>query len=355
MTTLNSNDKSAKSGKAKTGILALLAIIAVAGLVFVSTQMTAEQGSEASATEETASADPSAASETQPAAGEETAEAAPAAEGEAAAAADPKVGTTEVKPGNPVVAKVGDQEITRVDVFNFITQLPPNMRQLPVEQLYPLALEQVINGKLVEGKIDSDKLAQDPEVLKQIEMAKTQIIRSTFIQQEVDKQLTEDKLKAAYDKMVAEFPKTEEAKAAHILVEDEAKAKEIITKLNDGGDFAALAKENSKDATAANGGDLGYFAKTDVVKEFGDAAFGLEKGAYTKEPVKSQFGFHVIKLEDKRTRKPPEFEQAKPMIEGNLRREILDEIVEGWRNDAKIERFDINGDPVKEGDKAKTE
>jgi peptidyl-prolyl cis-trans isomerase C len=355
MKNTNSTSGKSKGGNTKTIALAILGIAAVVGLGFLSTQMSSGMVEE-NATEVSAASESGVAADTQPAAGEET-KTADATESPQAGSETPDAAKApmEVKPGNPVVARVNDKEITRVDVLNFIAQLPANMKQMPIEQLYPLALEQVVNGKLVEGKIDSEKLAADPEVVKQIDQAKSQIIRSVFIQQEVEKQLTEDKLKAGYDKFVKEFPKTEEAKAAHILVDDEAKAKEIIAKLNDGGDFATLAKENSKDATAKNGGDLGFFAQGDVVKEFGDAAFALENGAYTKEPVKTQFGFHVIKLESKQMRKPPEFEQAKPMIEGNLRREILDGIVQGWRDAAKIERFDINGDPVKEDAKPKTE
>ena len=138
----------------------------------------------------------------------------------------------------------------------------------------------------------------------------------------------------------------QEAKASHILVADEAKAKELIKQLNDGASFEELAKENSTDNTAEKGGDLGYFAQTDVVPEFGDAAFALSPGEITKEPIQSQFGYHIIKLAEKRQRPPAEFEEAKPFLEAQIRSAVLQGILNGWRKDSDVETFDINGDPI---------
>ncbi|MCD8526323.1 MAG: peptidylprolyl isomerase [Alphaproteobacteria bacterium] len=229
---------------------------------------------------------------------------------EPAAGTAPDAAATEaqnsVSPGNPVVAKVGDMEVTRLDVFNFIRELPENVRSMPVNQLYPLALDQVINNKIVNEKAGKANLADNAEVQKQLAEAKEQIIRSVFIQQELDKRITDDKLKAAYDKYVKELPKVEEVKARHILVKDEAKAKELIEKIKGGASFEELAKENSTDGTAAQGGELGYFAKASVVPEFGEAAFSLKPGTMSETPVKTQFGYHVIQVEDKRMRPAPD-------------------------------------------------
>ncbi|MGH1399060.1 MAG: peptidylprolyl isomerase [Alphaproteobacteria bacterium] len=259
---------------------------------------------------------------------------------EAAVPAEPEI---VIEPGNPVVAKVNGQELTRVDVFNFIQTLPPQTRQQPVAQLFPFALEQVVNSVIVAEKVKNVNLDKDPKVKEQLAAAKAQIVRTVFLQNEVEKGLTEERLQEAYKVFADNQPEVEEAKAMHILVKEEALAKDLIKQIKDGGDFAELAKEHSTDGTAENGGDLGYFAKNEVVPEFAEATFALEAGAVTDKPVKSQFGYHVIKLEEKRQRPVPTLEQSKAFLEGQLRRALLDKIVTDWRAETKIERFDING------------
>lgn len=147
--------------------------------------------------------------------------------------------------------------------------------------------------------------------------------------------------------MVADMPKVEEVKAAHILVDDEATAKEIIKKLADGGKFADLAKEYSKDkSNAENGGDLGYFAEGDMVKEFGDAAFAMKVGEFSKEPIKTQFGYHIISLEDKRVRPAPAYDDVKDQLTAQVKRDLLNNMMKDWRDSAKVEIYDYNGNPM---------
>ena len=266
-----------------------------------------------------------------------------------AAAATPPAAASPapaVKPGNPVVAKVDGKDVTRLDVLNFIQTLPPQTKQMPIDQLFPLALDQVINTQVVMNKTKDVKLDSDPEVKKQLALAKDNIERSVYLQKEVDKQITDQKLKDVYAEYVKHFPDVEEVKAAHILVKDEAKAKDLIKKLDAGGDFAQLAKDNSTDGTAKNGGELGYFTDKEVVEPFAKAAFSTAVGSYTKTPVKTDFGYHIIKVEDKRKRPPADFETAKPSLEVEVRRQILDGMIKDWRKDVKVETFDINGDPV---------
>ncbi len=258
---------------------------------------------------------------------------------------------------NPVVARLKGGEVTRLEVFNFIQTLPPQTRQLPLEQLYPMALEQVINSKIIAEKTKGVNLDSDAEYKKQLAEAKKQITRTVYIENLVNKKVTDDRLKDAYEKYVKAFPDVQDVKARHILVKDEAKAKDLIKQLGEGKDFAELAKANSTDGTAASGGELGYFAKTEVVPAFGDAAFALNVGEYSKKPVKTDFGYHVIKLEEKRKRPPATYDEIKPFLETQLRRQILDETVQAWRDDAQIERFDINGKPIEPagGDEKKAE
>lgn len=269
----------------------------------------------------------------------------------AAAVADEKIPSAE----DPIVAKVDGQNILRSDVIEFMGALPPQMKQMPIETIFPMALEQVVNGKIVEEKAEQTDVANDPEVAKRMIEAKEQISRAVFMEKEIEKNLSESRIKKAYDKLVAEQGKVEEIKARHILVEDEAKAKEIIAKLAAGSKFADLANEYSKDtANKATGGDLGYFTKDAMVPEFADATFKMKKGEITKAPIKTQFGFHVVEVEDRRDRPAPDYELVKPQIAANERREILNELVEAWRKKADVEMYDINGKPIAAAEPAAT-
>ena len=144
-------------------------------------------------------------------------------------------------------------------------------------------------------------------------------------------------MKARYDKEVAALPKEEEVKAAHILVATEEEAKDVIKQLDAGKDFAELAKEKSTDSNKDDGGDLGWFGKGRMVPEFEEAAFKLEKGAYTKEPVKSQFGFHVIKVEDKRISPPPAFEQVEPQVRQLVMRDKYMDLIKKAKAEQKVD------------------
>ncbi|MGE3651004.1 MAG: peptidylprolyl isomerase, partial [Reyranellaceae bacterium] len=146
-----------------------------------------------------------------------------------------------------------------------------------------------------------------------------------------------------------ELPPEEEVSAKHNLVASEDEAKKIIEELGKGGDFAKIAKEKSTDkASGAQGGDLGWFKKGDMVKEFAEAAFALEKGKTTAKPVKTQFGYHVIRLEDRRKAGPPPLAELEEEIKGELTREAFSTMIEGLRKSAKIEKFNIDGSRITE-------
>jgi peptidyl-prolyl cis-trans isomerase C len=260
-----------------------------------------------------------------------------------------------IKMGDPVVAKMDKVEIKRSDVFNYIVTLPEQVRQLPLQTLFPLALEQVLNNRIISMKAAAAKLENDPEVTKILEDAREQVVRNVYVERELAKAVTQKELLAAYQKLLESFERVDEVRARHILVDDEAKALDIIAKLKAGEKFEDLAQSSMDQPTAANGGDLGYFAKTEMVPEFAEAAFALKPGDFTQTPVKTQFGFHVIKVEEKRKRPEPQFELVKPQLEAQLRREKLGSMLEQWQKEAKIQKFDINGEEIKTPDtKAKT-
>lgn len=266
-----------------------------------------------------------------------------------AASVEPAAATPDKTPSvdDPIVAKVDGSNVLRSDVMEFMENLPPQMKQLPAETLFPMVLEQVINGKIVEEKADKTDVSNDPEVAKRLAEAKEQITRAVYVEKEIEKNLSADRVQKAYDKFVAEQGNVEEVRARHILVPTEAEAKDIIKKLDGGAKFEDLAKELSKDdSNKASGGDLGYFTKDTMVKEFADAAFSMKKGDVTQTPVKTQFGYHVIQVEDKRNRPVPQMAEIKPMLEAQERREILAELLKDWRQGATVETFDMNGKPV---------
>jgi peptidyl-prolyl cis-trans isomerase C len=148
---------------------------------------------------------------------------------------------------------------------------------------------------------------------------------------------TDAELKAEYDARIAESPK-EEYHAKHILVEDEAKAKELITQLDKGGNFEQLAKDNSKDGSATEGGDLGWFNPNQMVKPFSDALQQLEPGKYTATPVQSEFGWHVIRLEEKRATAPPPFDSVKAQLGPLVNQKKFEAHLDGLVKSAKVER-----------------
>lgn len=260
-----------------------------------------------------------------------------------------KEGEMIVEAGNPVVAKVDGKDITRVDVYRFIQTMPANMQQLPATTVYPIAMEQVINTRLVQNMADSADVTESKQFKAELEIAKQQIARNLFLQEQVDKKITDGKVKKAYSEIIKKIPDVEERRARHILLKTEDKAKAVIKQLKAGGDFVGIAKELSTGPTAVKGGDLGYFAKTEMVPEFANSVFGMEKDSILDTPVKTKFGWHVIRVEDIRARAKPTMDQLRPTIQADLRREILDDLIQKWRKSAKIEQFDINGDELKKG------
>ena len=248
---------------------------------------------------------------------------------------------------DPVVAKVDGKPVYKSEVMDFVKTLPPQMSQADPKTIFPMALDQVISAKIVDEKAITEKTENDPVVQKRLADAKLQIVRAVYAEKSIEKEFSQDAVKKAYDDIVKNIPKTEEVHARHILVDTETEAKDIIKKLDGGAKFEDLAKELSKDkSNSATGGDLGFFAKNDMVKEFSEAAFALKANEYTKTPVKTQFGFHVIQSLEKRERPAPKFEDVKLQVEGQVRRDILNKLVEKWRSEAKIEAFDMDGKPI---------
>jgi peptidyl-prolyl cis-trans isomerase C len=163
-----------------------------------------------------------------------------------------------------------------------------------------------------------------------------QILERAFLVEHIEKRLTEKALQESYQKLIAETEKQSEVHARHILVKTEQEAKDLIAELGKGGDFIALAKKHSTGPSGANGGDLGFFRAGQMVPAFSEAAFAMEKGAVSKTPVKTQFGWHVIKVEDRRTAKAPAVDEVREKLVSDLSNKIGNDLIESLRAKATI-------------------
>lgn len=254
--------------------------------------------------------------------------------------------------GDPVVATVNGQPIHLSDVRQAAEGLPANVRALPPEMLYPKLIDSIVSEKALADAARKQGLQNDPAVQQQIKAATDQVLDNAYLQKVVAPQVTDAALHAKYDAEYAGKPGTEEVHARHILVPTEAEAKDIISQLDKGADFSALAKKYSKDPGSADGGDLGFFKKDDMVPAFSEAAFALKDGQYTKTPVHTQFGWHVIQVLDHRQAPPPSFEQASDQIRQDMLKEDVQKAVADARAAADVKMFNLNGTPAKATDTA---
>ncbi|MBV2186735.1 MAG: peptidylprolyl isomerase [Rhizobium sp.] len=239
-----------------------------------------------------------------------------------------------------VVAKVGKLEITQSELDLAIANLDPQLAQLPDEQKKIAALSGAIDVKLLAGNAEGEGLKDDAEFKKRMQFIADRELHNIYFKKHVVDAVTEDEVKARYEKEIAALPKQVEVNARHILVKTEEEAKAIIADLDAGKDFIELAKAKSTDPNKSEGGDLGYFTKGRMVPEFEEAAFAMEKGSYSKTPVKTQFGFHVIKVEDKRDAAPPPYEAVAQQVRQLVMRDKYLAIIEKAKAEQKVEILD---------------
>jgi peptidyl-prolyl cis-trans isomerase C len=247
---------------------------------------------------------------------------------------------TAVAQGDPVIANVAGQPVTESDLQLAINELDQQFAQLPDEQKRAAALNALIEIRLLAAESAKAGVADRPDFVKRMAFLRERALHIAFVEEKIAGSITDEQVRARYDQEIAAQPPVNEVRASHILVDSEEKAKEIIAQLDGGGDFAELAKANSSDGSAQGGGDLGYFGPGRMVPEFEQAAFALEVGQYTKEPVQSQFGWHIIIVTDKRPQTPPAFEQVQQQIRSLLLREKYLAEVEAVRAANTIEIVD---------------
>ncbi len=237
-----------------------------------------------------------------------------------------------------VLATVNGEAITeaeaKVALEDLLTQLP----NVPEDKRMELAVDFLIEVKLAAQAAKKAKIDQSPDFTLKMNYARDRILMERIFAAEGSKATGEAAVKKFYDEQVAKLAPVEEVRARHILVEGEEDAKKIHARVKGGEDFAKVATETSKDpGSGQGGGDLGYFSKDRMVPEFAEAAFALKAGEISA-PVKSQFGWHIIKLEDRRNRPPPAFADVKDRLSQALSERAQAELLEKLRKEAKIER-----------------
>ncbi len=268
--------------------------------------------------------------------------------------ASPAMAEEKAAGGDPVIARANGQEIHRSDMMNELKLMGPQAQQMPMQMLYPQLLQKMIMLKVVSGQGYAQKLQNDKEVKDRMKNAEEQIVADVYVRRAVQPKITDDKIKKRYDELAAKYKPEDEVRARHILVPAEAEAKDLLKQLKDGADFAKLAAEKSKDTgSSKQGGDLGYFPRGAMVKPFADAAFGMKTGEVSEKPVKTDFGYHIIKVEDRRKSSAPPLAEVKDQIAAQVEQELVAQLVKDLEAKAKIERFNPDGSPLKETEPAK--
>ena len=240
---------------------------------------------------------------------------------------------------NPVLAKVNGSEIRQSDLAVAEEELAPSLAQMDPATKRENVLSFLIDMKIVAKVAEDKKIADRDDFKSRLAFARSRLLMDNLLAVEGKAATTDDAMKKVYEDAAKQISGDQEVRARHILVETEDEAKQVEDELKKGADFAELAKKKSKDPGASDGGDLGFFTKDQMVPEFSAVAFALEPGKIS-DPVKSQFGWHVIKVEEKRTRKAPDFEQVKPQIEQYVTRKAQADFVTKLRAEAKVERMD---------------
>jgi peptidyl-prolyl cis-trans isomerase C len=244
------------------------------------------------------------------------------------------------KSEGPVVAKVNGVEIREGDIKLAEEDIGQQMAQVPPESKRDYLVTYMGDMILLTQAAEAKKINETDDFKQQLEFTRKKLLMAKLLDAEAKAASTDEAMHKIYDDATKQMKPEEEVHARHILVETEDEAKAVKDELQKGADFADLAKSKSKDpGAAAEGGDLGFFSKDQMVPEFADAAFKLDKGQ-TSDPVKSPFGWHIIQVEEKRTRPVPDFEQVKPQLESFVARKAQSEYLAKLREGAKIERLD---------------
>lgn len=256
--------------------------------------------------------------------------------------------TSPVLAADPVVAIVDGKKFTYSEVMKAKNSLPKQYQSLGEDKLFPILLNQLIDTYVINKASKGSKEASSPEVKKAIEKATEDIVSQAYLLAQIKDKVSDGAVKAKCDEILKAYKPEKEIHLYHILVDSENTAKAVIRALEGGTEFKKLAESKSKDATANKGGDLGYFRKEELPKELAEAAFELAAGSYSKKPIKTDFGWHVLKVGEIRDAKPPRCEDIQGEIKTLLAQEAILKVLEDLRAKAKLQIFDKDGKPIQE-------
>ncbi|MEM1286179.1 MAG: peptidylprolyl isomerase [Pseudomonadota bacterium] len=241
-----------------------------------------------------------------------------------------------------VLAVVDGYEITEEEVALASQDFAQQLQQVPGEQRRAVIVDALIDLHLLAGAADEEGLDETDEFQRRMAYERARTLRTAYLVDVIAADVTEESIRAAYDEAVSEFEPMQERRARHILLESQDEAMEVITALDEGGDFATLASERSTGPSAANGGDLGFFGPGRMVPAFEEAAFALDVGGYSQEPVETRFGWHVILVEEVRESAPPSFEELGPQIQQTMLQQRFTDSISSLRDGAQIS-YEVEG------------
>ena len=244
---------------------------------------------------------------------------------------------------DPVVALVNDVKFYKSDVERARKQLPLEAQKYPSAAVYQHLLKSLIDTHLVATAARKDMLDKRSKIVKQVRRIEDQVLHKAYLDERIVAAVTDEKIKELYEIFRNSNSDKKEIRARHILVETREQAMEVIRQLNEGVNFANLAKKFSTGPSGKQGGDLGYFSRERMVPSFSEGAFATSVGKFSTKPVKTQFGWHIIKVEDKRTVKPKSLDQVKVQLRKKLIDDLADSIISELRNAASIKILGQDG------------
>ena len=238
--------------------------------------------------------------------------------------------------GEAIAAMVNGAAIHGSDVKLLYDSLPDQYREMPLAALYGQLLDRVIDQKLVAAEARNTGFLDDPVVRRRFDFLAEGLLQKLYFESRLKDALNRDRLREEYERRIRSQPKQVEVRARHILLETEALALAVIAELRGGADFATLAKRKSKGPSGRDGGDLGFFGRGQMVPAFSEAAFALKDGEFTTEPVRTQFGWHVITVEARRIAGGESFDESFTKLRQEKSEQIISRIVGALRSKADI-------------------
>lgn len=247
---------------------------------------------------------------------------------------------------DPVVARVDGAAIHRSEVMEIRDGLPPQFQQMPLNVLFPIVLDRLIEVKLLAAAARRDGLQNAPEIQRRLRQSEERVLHEEYLNRATQDAVSEQAVRERFARFQRDNPGREQIRARHILVREEQQARAIIAELAGGADFAEIARTRSIDPSGRqNGGDLDWFSDGEMVPEFWAAASQLREGEVSRDPARSQFGWHVIRVEGRRTQ-TANIQEAREQILTELQREATERVLVRLRQGAQIERFNMDGAPM---------